>query len=51
MTCTKRNCPECASVVHTRQEKPAAEPTWETTGPSTHYEDDGPARSGFHYTD
>lgn len=66
MTCAKRNCPQCASVEHTGQEKPAveyimdgnaligvrpAESVWETNAGSSHYEDDGPGRGGYYYTD
>lgn len=52
MTCTKRNCPQCATVVHTEpaQPQPVVVPTPETNGPS-HYEDAGSTRAGYWYTD
>lgn len=74
MTCAKRNCPQCASVVHTdngeitparvmphgmpafimlgTNQPPICESYWENSGTyGSHYEDDGPGRGGFHYTD
>lgn len=50
MTCAKRNCPQCASVEHTPTER-TVEIVWETNTSSSHYEDDGPGRGGYHYTD